>query len=194
MGLVRTLAVASALSAIPLGCGAAGNAVQDRPATQVACSLAMEYRSLAQLRRDATSVAVAQPTGAVTVRRIGGIPSDDATVKLLSHVAGGPLPWTFTLRDVADPKLVGDSGCAPVVSRSNAYLLYLMPFRRRRNGPAAAGRYVVVGGPQGVFVHIGTPPPSDPAQRSFVHQQSDVGRALPQRISIADARRSAVQR
>ena len=90
----------------------------------------------------------------------------------------------------ADPSVEGSENCSPAVSKGNAYLLYLTRFRLRPNGPGDRRRFVVVGGPQGAYVHAGAPPPSDPHERSFVHQASDVGRSLPQRISIADARRS----
>jgi len=104
-------------------------------------------------------------------------------------VTGKRLPATFTLLGVANPKLDGSQNCSPTIPTGNAYLVYLTPFRTRRNAPPAAGRFWVVGGPQGNYIHTGTPP-SDPQERSFVHQMSDVGRSLPQRISIADARRS----
>jgi hypothetical protein len=78
--------------------------------------------------------------------------------------------------------------CSPTISTGNAYLVYLRPLRARRTGPPAARRFWVVGGPQGNYIHTGTPP-SDPSERSFEHQMSDVGTSLPQRISIVDARR-----
>jgi hypothetical protein len=174
------------------GCGtAARTAVRDAPETGrgVACSFASEYKSLAQLRRNALSVAVVSPTGAVATRVVSGLPMKDATVHVIELVAGRRLPATFTLLGVADPKLAGSQNCLPTVSKGNAYLLYLTPFRARRKAPPAAGRFWVVGGPQGNYIHTGTPPPSDPQERSFVHQMSDVGTSLPQRISVADARR-----
>lgn len=176
------------------GCGtAARSVVRDAPETgqQVACSFASEYKTLAQLRRDASSVAVVEPTGVVRTRVVSGIPMKDATVRVIEHVSGGRLPATFTLLDVADPRLEGSQNCSPTISNGNAYLVYLTPFRLRRTGPPrGAGRFWVVGGPQGNYIHTGTPPPSDPQERSFLHQMSDVGRSLPPRISIADARRS----
>ncbi len=111
-------------------------------------------------------------------------------VRVVELVAGRRLPSSFTLLDVADSRIEGAENCSPTISKGNAYLVYLTPFRLHRKGPPAAGRFFVVGGPQGNYIHTGTPPPSDPSERSFVHQMSDVGTSLPQRISVADARNS----
>src|ERR1700753_2925899 len=92
------------------GCGtAAQSATHDAPVTgrQVSCSFAVDYKTLAQLRHDAASVAVVSPTGAVTTRIVSGIPMKDATVRVLELVAGKRLPAKFALLDVADPKLDG---------------------------------------------------------------------------------------
>jgi hypothetical protein len=189
---MRALGAVIAALAIA-GCGTAARSnVRDarRTGQGVACSFAGEYKSLAQLRRDAASVAVIEPTGVVATRVVSGLPMKDATVDVIELVAGKRLPATFTLLGVANPKLDGSQNCSPTIPTGNAYLVYLTPFRTRRNAPPAAGRFWVVGGPQGNYIHTGTPPPSDPQERSFVHQMSDVGRSLPQRISIADARRS----
>jgi hypothetical protein len=115
---------------------------------------------------------------------------NDAAVRVVELVAGKPLPPTFTLHDIVEASARGLQDCSPAISKGNAYLLYLTRFRLRPKGPGDRRRFVVVGGPQGAYIHAGTPPPSDPRQRSFVHQASDVGRSLPQRISIADARRA----
>jgi hypothetical protein len=176
-----------------VGCGAAARtAVRDPPAAthQITCSFAVDYKSLDQLRRDTASVAVVEPTGAVRTRVVSGIPMKDARVRVVEHVAGKRLPSTFTLRDIADGSVAGSQDCSPRISKGNAYLLYLTRFRLHPKGPGERGRFVVVGGPQGAYMHAATPPPADPQERSFVHQPSDVGRSLPQRISIADARRA----
>jgi hypothetical protein len=175
------------------GCGtAARRVVRDAPVTgpQISCSFAVDYNSLAPLRRDAVSVAVVSPTGAVRTRVVSGLPMKDATVRVVELVAGRRLPSSFTLFDVADSRVEGSENCSPTISKGNAYLVYLTPFRLRRKGPPGAGRFWVVGGPQGNYIHTGTPPPSDPSERSFIHQMSDVGTSLPQRISVAEARSS----
>jgi hypothetical protein len=166
--------------------------VRDAPAGthRIACSFAVDYKRLAQLRRDSTSVAVVEPTGVVRTRVVSGIPMKDAVVRVIELVAGRRLPARFTLLDVADFSIAGSEDCSPAISKGNAYLLYLTRFRLRQKGPGDPRRFVVVGGPQGAYVHAGTPPPSDLQERSFVHQRSDVGRSLPQRISIAEARRA----
>ena len=172
------------------GCGMAERtAVRDAPVTghQISCSFAVGYQTLAQLRRDAASVAVVSPTGVVRTRMVSGMPMKDATVRVVELVAGKRVPATLTLLDVADPKLDGSQNCSPTISKGNAYLVYLRPLRLRRNRPAVARGFWVVGGPQGNYIHTGKPP-SDRSERSFVHQMSDVGTSLPQRISIADAR------
>jgi hypothetical protein len=147
------------------GCGtAARRVVRDAPVTgrQVSCSFAVDYNSLAQLRRDAVSVAVVEPKDTVIPQRVAGIPMRDATVRVIELVAGKRLPSTFTVLALADPRVGGSENCSPTISKGNAYLVYLTPLRRRRKGPPAAGRFWVVGGPQGNYVHTGTPPPSDP--------------------------------
>jgi hypothetical protein len=174
------------------GCGTAPRPVsRERPATgqQVSCGFAVDYTSLGKLRHDAGSVAVVEPTGAVRTGLVSGIPMKDATVRVVELVAGQRLPSTFTLRDIVDASVAGSQDCSPAIAKGNAYLLYLTKFRLRPNGPGDRRRFVVVGGPQGAYIHVGTPPPAD-RQRSFVHQASDVGRSLPGRISIADARSS----
>jgi len=111
-------------------------------------------------------------------------------VRVIDRVAGKRLPSSVTPLDIADSRVVGSEDCSPTISKGNAYLAYLTPFRLRRKWPPVARRFWVVGGPQGNYIHTGTPPPSDPQEPSFVHQMSDVGRSLPQRISVADARKS----
>lgn len=192
MGSVRVLGAAAAALTIA-GCGtAAPRVVRDAPVTghQISCSFAVDYKSLAQLRRDAASVAVVSPTGAVRTRVVSGLPMKDATVRVVELVAGRRLPSSFTLFDVADSRIEGSENCSPTISKGNAYLVYLTPFRLHRKGPPGAGRFSVVGGPQGNYIHTGTAPPGDANERSFVHQMSDVGTSLPQRISVADARNS----
>jgi hypothetical protein len=88
-----------------------------------------------------------------------------------------------------DGLIDGSSGCGPVLAKGNAYLLYLTAVRRRRGGPAVRGQYFDVGGPQGAFAHRGRALPGERA-RVFAHQRSDVGQALPKRISVAQARGS----
>ncbi len=192
MGSVRVLGAAAAAFTIA-GCGtAARRVVRDAPVTghQISCSFAVDYKSLAQLRRDAASVAVVSPMGAVRTRVVSGLPMKDATVRVVELVAGRRLPSSFTLFDVADSRIEGSENCSPTISKGNAYLVYLTPFRLHRKGPPGAGRFSVVGGPQGNYIHTGTAPPSNPNERSFIHQMSDVGTSLPQRISVADARNS----
>src|ERR1700759_4464700 len=130
------------------GCGtAAQSAVRDATETrqQVACSFADDYKSLAQLRRDAASVAVVSPTGAVRRRVVSRIPMEDATVRVIQLVTGKRLPATFTLLDVAGPKLDGSENCSPTISKGNAYLVYLMPLPRGRHRRPGAPRFWGVG-------------------------------------------------
>ncbi len=178
------------LGALAAGCGAAGTATQDGPGTTrgVACSFAFSYSSLSQLRRHASAVAVIEPTGAVIKRSIAGTPIDDATVRVVERVSGGRLPATLVVVGVADPKLQGDTECAPDLTPGNAYLVYLARSRRRPGGPAEPGRYVVTGGPAGSFTHRGIPSPTDPFERSFSRSESAAAASLPERVSIADAR------
>ena len=184
---VRTLGAAIGASLIAAGCGSAAGRTATaihaggQSGEQVSCSFAVDYRSLAQLRRDATSVAVVAATGAARTRREAGLPMRDATVVVVRHVAGKRLPSRITKLDGADPSVDGSNTCFPMIVKGNAYLLYLMATTSRR--------YWVVGGPQGAYVHHGTLLPHD-SERSFVHQESDVGRSLPRRISIAEARES----
>ena len=122
---------------------------------------------------------------------MSGLPMKDATVRVVELVAGRRLPSSFTLSRRRRLPRSTDRRTARRRSRTgNAYLVYLTPFRLHRKGPPGAGRFWVVGGPQGNYIHTGTAPPSDPNERSFVHQMSDVGMSLPQRISVADARNS----
>lgn len=181
-----------ALGALASGCGAGRAAKQDGPiATRgVACSFALSYSSLAQLRRHASSVAVIEPTGAVRHRRVAGLPMSDATVRVVERVSGARLPAWLVILDIADPQIQGDTECAPELTAGNAYLVYLTRARRRPGGPAQPGRYSAVGGPAGAFTHRGTQPPSDPAERSFLRSDADAAASLPQRVSIADARSS----
>src|SRR6185312_7504720 len=97
----------------------------ERAATgeQVSCSFAVDYKSLGQLRRDAASVAIVEPTGAVTRRRVAGLPVKDATVRMIELVRGKRLPSKFTVVGVADARVEGSGNCSPTISKGNAYLL-----------------------------------------------------------------------
>ena len=105
---------------------------------QISCSFAVDYKSLAQLRRDAASVAIVSPTGAVRTRVVSGLSMKDATVRVVELVAGRRLPASFTLVDVADSGIEGAENCSPTISAGNAYLVYLRPFRPHRKGPPGA--------------------------------------------------------
>jgi hypothetical protein len=190
---MRVALVVLVASCLVAGCGVASGNVQRTADESVthgeACSFAVAYRSLAQLRYDATAVAVVQPTGVFHNHRLAGLPSRDAQVRVLVRVAGRQLPSTLVVEDVADPRIDGSDSCGPVLAKGNTYLLYLTAVKRRPRGPSVHGRYFVVGGPQGAWAHPGPAPPGERA-RAFVHQQSDVGQSLPKRISVAQARRS----
>jgi hypothetical protein len=134
-------------------------------------------------------VAVVEPTGPAGARRIAGLTFGDERMRVLEHVAGRRLPAAFVLEGIADPRISGSTDCSPLITKGNAYLLYLTRDRRRPGGPPIPGRFGVVGGPMGAFAHHGTTLPA-PGARVFVHQHSDVGRALPARISVAQARES----
>jgi hypothetical protein len=186
---VALVLVASCLVA---GCGVASGNVQrtaDQSVTHgEACSFAVAYRTLGQLRHDATSVAVVRPTGVFRTRRLAGVPWREDQVRVLARVSGRRVPSTLVVEDAADPRIDGSESCGPVLAKGNTYLLYLTAVKRRPGGPSVHGRYFVVGGPQGAWAHPGPAPPGERA-RAFVHQQSDVGQSLPKRISVAQARR-----
>ncbi len=193
MRIVVVLLLTGGLGALAVGCGASATAT--RPISTgrgVECSFARSYSSLAQLRRQASSVAVITPTGDVNRHQVAGIPIDDATVRVLDVVSGPRLPPRIVLVDIADARIQGAAECAPAVAVGHTYLVYLARFRHRPGGPAQPGRYVVVGGPAGAFAHRGTPPPRDPNQRSFTRSEADAAASMPQRVSIADARADGV--
>jgi hypothetical protein len=182
--LVIALAVAGCASASAVN---TGNGASDPSHISCTVDYAVEYTSLAGLRRAATAVAVLRPTGQATVRSIDSIPITIAKVKILTAVAGSPLPATLGLREDGRPGDLG--GCAPLVSGNNVYLAYLVAFRLRRNGPPINGQYVSVGGAQGLFRHVGSRSLSDTSARSFV-RLAPAGIPLPPRISILEAKRS----
>jgi hypothetical protein len=189
MGFPRRVAAAVAVgvpAALVAGWSAAGGVAGERgqagPTTVVgvACSRAVDYKSLAQLRRAAASVAVIEPTGAIRRRRVAGLPIQVATVTVVEVVAGQALPRALTVRDVADPRITGDADCADRLQGQR--LSRVSDASRLRRGG-----YDVVGGPHELFAHAGVPPPSDPTDRSFIRTDPEPGSALSGRISIADA-------
>jgi hypothetical protein len=199
--LAAASVAAVAVGAIGAGCGASGTLEHARPqrplapeqgqpvaSVHVTCSAAVEYRSLAQLRRDATSVAVFAPTGANTVIRIAGVPFTLAKVRLVATVAGARLPATLRLRQLGARRATSVAGCGPLVAAGSVYLAYVAPFKLRAHSPGVPGQYVVVGGTQGLFAHQGHAPVGDRSARSF--HRVDPDSRLPQRISIARAARS----
>ena len=109
----------------------------------------------------------------------------DATVRVVERVTGARLPARPVIVGIADPRIQGDTECAPELTAGNAYLVYLTRSRRRPGGPAQPGRHIVVGGPAGAFTHQGDQPPSEPAGRSFLRSDADAAASLPQRVSIA---------
>lgn len=182
--LVIALAVAGCGSASALNTGKRAS-----DPSHVSCTVdyAVEYTSLAGLRRAATAVVVLRPTGQATVRSIDSIPFTIARVKILTAVAGSPLPPTLGLRE--DGRAGDIGGCAPLVSGNNVYLAYLVPFRLRRNGPPTSRQYVSVGRAQGLFRHVGSRSLADTSARSLV-RLAPAGNPLPPRISILEANRS----
>jgi hypothetical protein len=189
MGLFRLrLAVPAAAVVVTLGgCGDVTRSSHRATVAHIACSEVVSYRSLAELRKDATSVVVLHPTGATTVRRVSGLPFTVAKVRVIERIAGSAIPASFGLRQTGARGVVGDEGCTALVSGAEVYLAYLAPFRLRVAGPGIPGQYVVVGGTQGLFQHAGPSVPADdaPAFSSVAHR---AGSRLPTRISIAAAR------
>ncbi len=199
--LNRLCVAALAVGALSAGCGASDPPTHRHPLTvttrgqlqpvaseHVACSTAVDYRSLAQLHHDANAVAVLAPTGAQTVVRIAGVAFTTANVARLATVAGGRLPRTFRLRQLGAPGAARGDGCGPLVAPGSVYLAYLVPFKLRSHGRGLPGQYVVVGGTQGLFKHEGPSPVDDRSAPSF--RRVDPESPLPARISIAEARRS----
>jgi hypothetical protein len=172
------------------GCGAArsaATATSARSPVHIACSVAVAYRSLAQLRRAATAIAVLRPTGASRVIHVAGGPYTLATVTVLGTVSGRRLPATLQLRELGGPGVVLD-GCFPEVSTGHTYLAYLVPFRRRRNGPGVPGQYFIVG--PGLFELAGASSTAlGPAAR-FKRLGPDTGSRLPAQITVRQAARS----
>jgi hypothetical protein len=139
--LPRALTTALTIAVIAAGCGSEGRPksaghAKAAATAHIACSVAVSYRSLRQLRRDAQSVAVFKPTWASSVQEIAGVPFTIATVSVLKTVAGAALPSTIRLRQPGAPATVTGPGCEPLVVTENLYLAYLTPFTFRRNGPA----------------------------------------------------------
>ncbi len=176
--LNRLCVAALAVGALSAGCGASDPPTHAHPVTtpgqlqpvaseHVACSTAVDYRSLAQLRHDANAVAVLAPTGAQTVVTIAGVAFTTANVARLATVAGGRLPRTFRLRQLGAPGAARGDGCGPLVAPGSVYLAYLVPFKLRSHGRGLPGQYVVVGGTQGLFKHEGPSQVDDRSAPSF---------------------------
>lgn len=179
------IAIALALA----GCGGTSAVNAGRRTSEhgtLTCALAAEYTSLAGLRRAASTVAVFRPTGQTTVGGTDSIPFTISQVKIVKTVAGRRLPLTLGLQQLGSTSVVSD--CAPLVSKSDVYLAYLVPFRLRRTGPPVERQYVVVGA-GGLFRHAGGRSWADPSARSFLRMGAGAT-SLPSRISILEAQRS----
>jgi hypothetical protein len=147
-------------------------------------SIAVGYASLAQLRRDAASVALIRPTGAASVEWVHGVPFTVATVRVLETLSGTRPPDRIGLRQLGR---AGDSVGGRLVSGDHVYLAFVRPFRWRRGGPPVGREYVVLGGEQGLYERPGGSAPADPTRRAFTRVDA-AWPALPARISVADAR------
>jgi len=188
---LRFAAITAATSAIAVGCGPGAAAQRVRahaasPVGHIACSQAVHYGSLAQLRRAATSIAMLRPTGVAAVRPVGGLPFTIATARVLKTLAGQPLLSGIQLRQMGSAKVSPGEGCAPLVSRGHIYLAYLGPFQLRPKGPRVHDQYVVVGGPQGLFEGVGEAVPADPSTRSFTRVDPSSASTIPPRVSIQE--------
>jgi hypothetical protein len=180
-------AVAPVLGCLAVGCGSSRRPLSSapRPAQHIVCDHAVDYSTLAQLRRASSSVAVVRPTGRTVVRKVGGVPFTISTVGVVETVRGAPLPATLDVRQTGTAATTLDS-CGALVSPGHVYIAYLSPFRLRHRGPVVRGQYSATG----LFQHDGSAVPRDPSDRSFTDVSPGAGAALPGRISISLARRS----
>lgn len=116
----------------------------------VVCDQAVAYRSLAALRRAASSVAVLAPTATTRRTSIGGMAFTITRVRVQETLAGKLLAHTILLRQTGAPGMTL-IGCGQLVSAGHRYLAYLTPFRLHQGGPQVGDQYSVVGGNQGLF-------------------------------------------
>lgn len=156
-------------------------------------SYATSYASLAQLRQDATSVALIKPTATTSVETLGDVPWTITTVSVQKTLAGPALPATLGLRQAGQPGDTsgseGDVGTSPLVSTNSVYIAYLQPFRMSPTGPAVGDQYVTIGGLQGLFQDISAAAPSSPSTPAFtpVDPQSST---IPSTVSLLQAQSS----
>ena len=145
--------------------------------------VAKSYTSLAQLRQDATWVALVRATGKSVTTTVGGVPYTISTVAVLKTVSGPPLPATIGLRQLGK---VGNSQGLPVVSAIGTYIGYIQQFKDLSG--VVAGQYVVIGGTQGLF-YDASGAPTNPKLAAFARVNQDaIG--LPAAISLAQAAQS----
>jgi hypothetical protein len=141
------------------------------------------YSSLQDLRADASSVAVIDPSSVTHVETINGIPFTVTTATVQETVSGQTLPSTIELRQTGD----GTDPNWPLVSSSATYLAYLQPFHFSSGGQVG-DQYVVVGGLQGLFSH--TPRDLSATGSTSFHSVGDHGPGVPSTVTVDQARAS----
>lgn len=187
ISVVKRGAVACVLlvGAVALGGMLGASGAKREPTVLISGSYAVGYGSLAQLRHDASSVAVLESTGdASTPADSSGVPTTVTAMRVVRLLSGSSLPSTVDLRQLGVP---GDSG-APVVTTGSLYVAYLTPFQLEPG--VDTGEYTLVGGLQGLFEQSsGTSVPSD-SSSSFTQAAPATAPdepTMPTAISIAQA-------
>lgn len=155
MRRLPTVLGACGAAAAVAACGSSGSATDSHPdapaavrthATIVCDSAQPPPRSIAALRRTATSVAVIRPLNAASTMRDHGIPITITRASVLHLVAGRSLPAVIALRQTGAAGVTLEGSCAPLLRAGHEQTAFLVPFRLNRHGSPVNGQYVTVNG------------------------------------------------
>jgi hypothetical protein len=140
----------------------------------ISASRVKEYRSLGELAKESTIVAVVRATGSAVVEKVHDIPFTVTTVEVIRGMRGTSAGTLLKVRQTGNPEIAMGDDLPAILRAGETYLLFLYPFWFTEG--VDTGQYYVMGD-AGIFA----------ADMGAFKRLDPVSRVLPEVVTEADA-------